>query len=61
YLGNVGDKKENTYCPNCNKLLIRRSGMETLEYKIRDGRCPHCGREIYIKGEKWIPERLKQL
>ena len=61
YVGNVWDeKKNNTYCPNCGKLLIRRLGMETLEYKIKKGKCPYCGEKINVKGEKWIPAYLKK-
>jgi len=59
YLGNVSERN-NTYCPNCNRLLIKRRWMETIEYKIRDGRCPYCGEEINIGGERWIPPGLKQ-
>lgn len=58
YLGNVADRKNNTYCPKCGKLLIRRRGMQTVEYKIKRGKCPYCGEKINIKGEKWIPSSL---
>ena len=47
YLGNVpGHAAENTYCPGCKRMLIRRVGMATLENRIRDGRCPDCKRLI---------------
>lgn len=52
YIGNVpGHKYENTYCPSCGELLIRRYGLELLESKLKDNRCPRCGREIPIVGE----------
>lgn len=54
YLGNVGDKRNNTYCPECGELLIKRRGMQTVENKIKDGRCPVCEAEINIGGKKWI-------
>ena len=52
YLGNVpGHRYENTYCPNCNELLIKRFGFDILRWNItRDMRCPNCGRQIAIKG-----------
>ncbi len=47
YIGNVpGDKDENTYCPKCGKLLIRRIGYKVLFNRIKDGRCPFCGQRI---------------
>lgn len=50
YIGNVpGHKYENTYCPNCNRILIRRFGISKVEVKLRaDGRCPDCGEVIPI-------------
>jgi pyruvate formate lyase activating enzyme len=43
YTGNVpGDPGENTYCPNCGELLIKRVGFSVLETKLDDGRCPKC-------------------
>ncbi|MFQ5800858.1 MAG: AmmeMemoRadiSam system radical SAM enzyme [Candidatus Hydrothermarchaeales archaeon] len=51
YLGNVyGHKYENTYCPNCNELLIKRLGFSVVRYKIKDKKCPKCGEEIPIVG-----------
>jgi len=58
YIGNVFGEKNNTYCPGCGKLLINRLGMNTLEYRIMDGKCPYCNEKINIKGEKWIPKKL---
>lgn len=54
YLGNVGDSRNNTYCPECGELLIERGGMRMVENKLKDGRCPACGAEINIGGKKWI-------
>ncbi|MHC4389273.1 MAG: AmmeMemoRadiSam system radical SAM enzyme [Planctomycetota bacterium] len=48
YIGNVRSKEgENTYCPDCKGLLIERIGYTILQNRLRDGRCPDCGREIY--------------
>jgi pyruvate formate lyase activating enzyme len=41
YLGNVG-QLTNTYCHQCNSLLIERSGYSILQYNIKEGRCSHC-------------------
>jgi len=53
YLGNVpGHPYENTYCPKCKNLLIRRYGFDILEYKVTDdGRCPYCGYKVNIRGK----------
>jgi len=45
YLGNVL-VEANTYCPNCNKLLIRRLGFDVLENNLKDGHCPACNTKI---------------
>jgi pyruvate formate lyase activating enzyme len=47
YEGNVpGEGGENTYCPNCKELLIRRFGFKIGEIKLINGRCSKCGTEI---------------
>jgi len=53
YCGNVpGHKFENTYCPNCGTLLIKRYALSVLEYNIsKDKRCPNCKKEIPIVGK----------
>ncbi|MBX7256764.1 MAG: AmmeMemoRadiSam system radical SAM enzyme [Candidatus Hydrogenedentes bacterium] len=43
--GMVGDR-ENTYCPSCDELLIRRHGFLVLENKMRGRECPRCGNDI---------------
>ncbi|MCM8770502.1 MAG: AmmeMemoRadiSam system radical SAM enzyme [Candidatus Omnitrophica bacterium] len=45
YIGNVA-QEENTYCYNCNELLIRRFGFSVLENKLRDAKCPKCNSKI---------------
>jgi len=54
YLGNVRDNRNNTYCPECGKLLIEREGMSMARNEIKDGKCPYCGTKINIGGEKWL-------
>jgi len=53
YIGNVpGHTCENTYCPNCNEMLIKRYSFEITKWNLtRDMRCPVCGHEIPIKGK----------
>jgi pyruvate formate lyase activating enzyme len=47
YLGNVlGHRLENTYCPDCGALLIERSGLSLVTYRLRPGNCPECGRHV---------------
>ena len=53
YVGNVpGHLGENTYCPNCGDLLIRRSIFSVLEYTItQENRCPECDHPILVVGK----------
>jgi pyruvate formate lyase activating enzyme len=47
YEGNVrGENGENTYCPKCGKLLIRRIGYHIMENKIKNSACTYCGAKI---------------
>jgi len=47
YLGNVpGHPGENTYCPRCSKVLIRRVGMAVTENRMKAGACPDCEQRI---------------
>ncbi|HWQ68243.1 MAG TPA: AmmeMemoRadiSam system radical SAM enzyme [Methanospirillum sp.] len=49
YLGNVpGHRYENTHCPACGEIVIRRSGY-SIDIHNLDGRsCSHCGSSIAI-------------
>ncbi|MEM4472835.1 MAG: radical SAM protein [Archaeoglobaceae archaeon] len=48
YLGNVpGHKFENTYCPDCGELLVKRFSYNLVENKVKNGKCWKCKREIY--------------
>ena len=47
YCGNVpGHPAESTYCPGCEKVLIKRYGYTILENNLSNGKCPACGRAI---------------
>ncbi len=52
YTGNVvGDPGENTYCPSCRELLIKRYGFDVLRCNLLEGnKCPKCGEPIAIIG-----------
>lgn len=48
YLGNVREiDGENTYCPSCHQLLVKRRGFSVLQNHIKNGRCPHCDTPIH--------------
>ncbi len=50
YAGNLPgrvEEYEDTLCPHCNELLIKRSGYVIAEYRITaSGTCPRCGTKI---------------
>lgn len=47
YIGNVpGHEGENTYCPRCRKLIIRRMGFMVGETHLKKGQCGFCGKPI---------------
>jgi pyruvate formate lyase activating enzyme len=48
YIGNISSKAgQNTYCPACKSLLIKRSGYTILQNRLKDGHCPDCSTEVY--------------
>jgi len=47
YIGNVaGHRYDNTFCPECGRLLIHRMGLNILANNIEGGKCKFCGHEI---------------
>ena len=43
YVGNVpGHAGENTYCPQCNKVIIKRRGYFILKNNLEKGKCKEC-------------------
>jgi len=53
YIGNVpGHRLENTYCPNCGELLIKRYIFDITRINIVNHyECPKCSTKIKIIGE----------
>jgi len=49
YLGNVDDPEgEDTVCPGCGAVAVRRKGYSVLERGTRDGRCARCATPLGI-------------
>ena len=47
YVGNVPEHPgEHTYCPHCQKMLIRRIGYRVKVLGLDAGKCRYCGRPI---------------
>jgi len=47
YLGNVlGSNAENTFCYNCGRTLIRRTGFSMSANHLKNSACPDCGTKI---------------
>jgi len=43
YLGNVSEEgSEDTSCPGCRTLVIRRAGLTMIENRLQDAACPAC-------------------
>ena len=48
YTGNVpGNTGENTFCPECNEVVIERWGFQVGALRIKDGRCALCDAQIH--------------
>ena len=47
YTGNMpGNEGENTACPGCRNVIIRRQGFSVYDIKMKGNRCGFCGFEI---------------
>lgn len=59
YIGNAPGRVggwENTWCHNCNELLIERYAYHIKQIRLKAGRCPKC--QIEIPG-RWSSPRFK--
>jgi pyruvate formate lyase activating enzyme len=49
YAGNIaGDDFENTRCPHCGAVIIRRSGFSAKPVGLAGSNCKHCGTPMPI-------------
>jgi len=47
YIGNIpGHEAWNTFCPECGRIVIKRSGYMLEEMLLQEGSCVYCGRHI---------------
>jgi pyruvate formate lyase activating enzyme len=47
YIGNIpGHPGESTYCPQCQKIVVRRVGYRVYEINVTDGSCAFCDHKI---------------
>jgi pyruvate formate lyase activating enzyme len=47
YIGNVpGPDYQNTFCPECSKIVIERRGYSILQKNIENGKCISCGSTV---------------
>ena len=42
----TGHEGENTFCPNCGKVVVNRIGFVVDEVHLENGRCRYCGSDI---------------
>jgi len=49
YVGNMTTEKgENTYCPSCGSLLVKRTGFEAEAIGVKHGFCVKCSRKTDV-------------
>ncbi|HUU50491.1 MAG TPA: AmmeMemoRadiSam system radical SAM enzyme [Nitrospinota bacterium] len=49
YAGNVpGNEFENTFCPHCNKIVIKRFGFTSKTY-LNNNNCQYCNQKLAIQ------------
>ena len=60
YIGNVpGHPLENTYCPQCKKIVVKRYGFDIQEWYMNENNsCNFCGNKIAITGK--LADNYKQ-
>jgi len=50
YVGNVpGHEGENTVCPNCRRLLVRRTGYAVEDVALSGTLCSMCGENVNVR------------
>jgi pyruvate formate lyase activating enzyme len=47
YIGNVPNHEAwNTFCPECHKMVIQRTGYMIRDMHLKEGKCQYCGKLI---------------
>ncbi len=46
YIGNVPGEGEETHCPSCGAVVVRRRGYFVWENRLAGGTCPSCGAPV---------------
>lgn len=47
YIGNADEiGGDNTYCPSCKQIVIKRKGYSISQYNLKDGQCMGCNSKI---------------
>jgi pyruvate formate lyase activating enzyme len=46
YVGNVIGEHEETFCPNCHKILLKRQGFLVAANILQNANCPDCNEHI---------------
>jgi pyruvate formate lyase activating enzyme len=50
YVGNVaGHEGQNTVCPHCHRLVVRRTGSEVEDVALRGTFCDMCGENLNVR------------
>lgn len=47
YAGNLRHEKNDSFCPHCKALLVKRSGYKVESY-LKTNRCTECGKQLYF-------------
>jgi len=47
YIGNLPGVDNNTYCPQCNELLVNRRGNISIQ-GVKEGKCSNCNEKINL-------------
>ncbi|MCL2480189.1 MAG: AmmeMemoRadiSam system radical SAM enzyme [Spirochaetaceae bacterium] len=48
YVGNTGIAENNTKCPSCSNIIVKRTGYKTTIRDVNNGICSNCGKKINL-------------
>lgn len=49
YIGNMRSGAEDTVCPQCGSVAIKRAYFDVVRMDLKDGKCAKCGRDLNIR------------